>query len=363
MISLTVNASTEYDIHIGCGLLEKSGKYIASLPDVRRVMVVTDDTVNGLYGSYFVDSLRSAGIDFDCFSFAPGEASKRPETVIALLSELARKGYTRTDLIAALGGGVVGDIAGFTAAIYLRGIRYIGIPTTLLACVDSSVGGKTGVDLDEGKNLAGAFHNPSLVLCDPDTLLTLPAEVFSDGMAEVVKYGVICDRELFEMPEAADRGGIKPDMNSIIARCIAAKKKYVEADERDRGVRRLLNFGHTAGHAIEACSDYTMCHGHAVAAGMMTAARYAQKLGLCSTALVCRLERMLTGYGLPTESPYDPSRLLETALRDKKRGGDIIDLILPREIGNCEIFPTPIGELSVFLAESVNRKPRAGDTP
>lgn len=346
-MTVHVRASREYDIRIENGILDEAGKYAADVLGACRVMIVTDDTVDALYGARLEASLAAAGLDTQKFVFPHGEASKNLHTLGALLEALAGARFTRSDALCALGGGVVGDLTGFAAAVYLRGVRYIGIPTTLLSAVDSSVGGKTAVDLEAGKNLAGAFWQPSLVLCDPETLNTLAPEVRADGFGEVIKYGFISDGQLLSLlahPESLS-------MEAVIARCVAAKARIVEEDEGDRGVRKLLNFGHTAGHAIEACSHFGMLHGHGVAAGMMIAARYAAKNGLCPPSLPEELAALLALYQLPSESPYPPEQLYEAALHDKKREGGYIDVVIPVRRGECALRRMPAAELRTFLTE------------
>jgi len=242
----------------------------------------------------------------------------------------------------ALGGGVVGDMAGFAAATYLRGINVAQIPTTLLAMVDSSVGGKTGVDLRAGKNLVGAFHQPIGVLCDPNVLATLPAKIFADGAAEAIKYGVLCDENLFE---TLATGSYLCQLEDIIERCVSIKADVCEGDECDRGKRQLLNLGHTLGHAIERCSEYSMPHGHAVAVGIVYAMRIAIHLGLCATDCEPRLIKALRNNNLPVEANYPMETLACIARNDKKRAGDTLTFVLPRGIGHCELCPVPVERL------------------
>ena len=346
MKTITVHLARPYDIHIESGILARAGEYIRNTLGHCRVMVVTDDTVRALYGDALLSSLHAAGLDTAEFVIPHGEASKNTASLIALLNALAENAFTRTDIVCALGGGVVGDLAGFAAAVYLRGIRYVGIPTTLLASVDSSVGGKTAVDLPSGKNLAGAFHHPSLVLCDPDTLHTLPAEVLSDGFAEIIKYAVIGDSELFSMLDAPNA----PDMESVIARCVAQKARIVEEDETDHGVRKHLNFGHTAGHAIELRSHFGLMHGHGVAIGMVIATEYAIRQGICPADVLPKLTELITKYRLPTKTDYGTADLYEAATHDKKREGGHVDVILPTGIGSCTLKRISLSELSVFLS-------------
>ena len=346
MKTITVQLSRPYHIHIEAGLLARAGEYIRTTLGHCRVMVVTDDTVRALYGDALLSSLHAAGLDTAEFVIPHGEASKNTASLIGLLNALAENAFTRTDIVCALGGGVVGDLAGFAAAVYLRGIRYVGIPTTLLSCVDSSVGGKTAVDLPSGKNLAGAFHHPSLVLCDPDTLHTLPAQVLSDGFAEVIKYALIGDAELFSILNDTDT----PDMETVIARCVSQKARIVEEDETDHGVRKHLNFGHTAGHAIELRSDFALMHGHGVAIGMMIATEYAIRQGICPADVLPKLADLLIKFHLPTKTEHNIKDLYEAATRDKKREGSQIDVVLPTAIGSCILKRIPVAELPAFLA-------------
>ena len=244
--------------------------------------------------------------------------------------------------MAALGGGVTGDMAGFAAAVYLRGIRYVQLPTTLLAAVDSSVGGKTAVDLAAGKNLAGAFCQPAAVLCDTDCLKTLPPDVFADGAAEAVKTGVLADPSLFTLFED---GTLTADPGAVIARCVQYKAGVVERDEKEQGERKLLNLGHTVGHAIEKCSGYTIPHGHAVAAGLAVIARAAERLGWTEGPIAERIAVCLAKNGLPTGTDFPAETLAEAALSDKKRAGGDITLVVPRAIGRCELKTLPVAEL------------------
>ena len=347
MKNIRVQVSEPYDVQIRRGILGEAGSRIAAVLGKSRAMIVTDDTVDALYAARLEESLADAGIPAAKFVIPHGEASKNWQMLGSLLETLAEAAFSRGDILIALGGGVVGDLTGFAAAVFLRGIRYVGIPTTVLACVDSSVGGKTAVDLAAGKNLAGAFHHPSLVLCDPDTLATLPDAVRADGFAEIIKYGVLGDAALFEML----RDPASLDMEEIIARCVQAKADIVVQDEHDNGLRKLLNYGHTAGHAIEAHSDFSVMHGHGVAMGMMIAARYAARRGLCPADLPEKQAKVIRLYGLPTESPYPPEVLCESTTRDKKRMKNQIDIVIPKQIGECVLLRLNIEELKNYLTE------------
>ena len=353
MQTVHIRASRPYDVLVGRGLLRQAGELIANRIPCCTMVLVSDSAVDALYGGVVTASLKEAGFDVLRFSFPAGEASKNIATLSALLEFMGERRVTRTDCIAALGGGVTGDLAGFAAAVYLRGIRYVQLPTTLLAAVDSSVGGKTAVDLAAGKNLAGAFHQPSLVLCDCDTFQTLPATVFTDGLAECVKYGVIADVKLF----AQFASPLTTEMLAeIVLHCVSIKGDMVAEDEFDHGKRRLLNFGHTAGHAIEACSAFTIPHGHAVAIGMAVMARAAQRHGLCTEVCADEIIRTIAACGLPTHSPYCAEQLCEAALSDKKRQGGKIVLIVPRAIGRCEALELPLSELLEWLQSGMEEQ-------
>ena len=344
MKTVTVRASKQYDIHIGSNLLTAVGDQAAALGKARNVCVISDSTVFPLYGKTVTESLEKAGFQVISYVIPAGEASKNGQEFLNILNLLASHKLTRSDLIVALGGGVVGDLAGFCAACYLRGIRFIQIPTTLLAMVDSSVGGKTAIDLPGGKNLCGAFWQPSLVLCDTDALATLPADIFRDGCAEVIKYGILYDETLFS---ALERDGLGFDRETVIARCVELKRNVVMEDEFDTGARMKLNLGHTLGHGVEARSHFALSHGKSVAIG---------------TAMVCRASHCpdtqriiacLMNFGLPTATDYPAEDIFEYTLSDKKRSGGTVSLIIPEKIGRCAIVPTPVEKLLPFIKEGM----------
>ncbi|MCL2107622.1 MAG: 3-dehydroquinate synthase, partial [Oscillospiraceae bacterium] len=289
-------------------------------------------------------SLREAGYATARFVFPHGERSKNMETYTSLLSALAEANLTRSDVLAALGGGVAGDMAGFAAATYLRGIPFAQIPTTLLAMVDSSVGGKTAVDLPTGKNQAGAFYQPDIVICDYGALQTLPLEIFNDGCAEMIKHGVILSAELFELLKEP----VLPLMD-VIARNIEIKRDIVAADEKDTGIRQILNFGHTIGHGIEKHSGYGVSHGKAVAAGMVLASRGAWRLGLCGEECHREIAGAVRRFQLPGQTDISPEQLIEAAFFDKKRQGERITLILPERIGKCVTKSFSLDDLAAFI--------------
>ncbi len=340
MTTVHVHASRDYDVCIGAGCLDSLGRRAAAVKAPCSALLVSDETVYALYGAAAEASLTRAGFSVRSFTFAPGEESKTVATLARILDALAAVPCTRSDLVVALGGGVAGDMAGFAAAVYLRGIEFIQVPTTLLAAVDASVGGKTAVNLSAGKNLAGAFWQPSLVLCDCDVFQTLPAPVFADGMAEAVKAGMIADAQLLDMLE----DGAQP-LPALVARCVQIKRGLVAADERDVGDRQLLNFGHTAAHAIERATDFQVSHGSAVAIGMVMMARAAWRLGVSEEDCAPRLAALLQKLGLPTRTDLPASVLAEAALRDKKRSGAEITLVLPIRRGRCILHRARVEEL------------------
>ena len=348
--TIHISASRDYDVLIGNGLIKDAGRLIEAVHAPCKVAVVSDSNVAPLYLETLRDSLEAAGFAVCSYVFPAGEASKNLETFGNVISFCAEQRLTRSDLLLALGGGVTGDLTGFASAVYLRGIKYIGLPTSLLASVDSSVGGKTAIDLDAGKNLAGAFWQPSLVLCDTDTLGTLPEEFFRDGCAEVIKYAILYDPDLFS---ELKQTGFLFDREAVIARCIALKRNVVMDDEFDTGSRMKLNLGHTIGHGVEARSDYSVSHGHAVSIGMAIVAKAAAQQGLCSADCCQQILALLKTFRLPTETQYSADDLYTYSLSDKKRCGDSIQLIIPREIGCCEIRSMPISQLKSFIEAGI----------
>ena len=346
MKTVHVSASRGYDVVIGGGLLETLGRTAAELCPGRTACLVSDDTVFGLYGDRARASLEAAGFTVCTWVFPHGEQAKCGESFLQLVNFLAERRLTRSDLLVALGGGVTGDLTGFAAACYLRGVRVLQVPTSLLAMVDSSVGGKTAIDLPAGKNLCGAFYQPVGVLCDTDLLQTLPEDIFRDGCAEVIKYGVLGSRDLFDRLAAAH---VRDQAEAIVADCVAMKRDVVEADEFDTGRRQLLNLGHTLGHAVEAGSDFRLSHGKSVAIGMAMIARAAASKGFCSPETRDELIALLTRYGLPTETDQTPEAILRTALGDKKRQGGSITLVVPAEIGRCVLHKIPVEELPRWI--------------
>lgn len=351
MKTVEVNASKSYNVIIGSGILNDCGKMIAQVTNASKVAVVTDDIVNSLYADRVQASLEGSGFSVVKFVFKNGEKSKNINTFGEILEFLAENELTRTDAVVALGGGVTGDMAGFSAACYLRGLDFIQIPTTLLACVDSSVGGKTAIDLNAGKNLAGAFYQPNLVICDYDTLSTLPDNIFSDGMAEAIKHGVIFDREYFDFLKNNDA---RNNLEYIISKSVEMKRDIVNADETEKGMRAILNFGHTVGHAVEKCSSFSISHGSAVAIGMIIAARGAYRSGICENDYSEEISEVNKKYSLPCECCFTAEELYKVSLSDKKRDGETIKLIVPQSLGKCVIHKTQTDKLLDFIKKGLN---------
>ena len=327
------------DIKIQSGLFHKVGALMKAAGLSGKAAIISDDTVAGLYGDKLASSLKQAKFEPFIFNIKPGEKSKNLENFGSIVGFLADCQVTRSDVVIALGGGVVGDIAGFAGATYLRGVQVVQIPTTLLACVDSSVGGKTAIDLPQGKNLVGAFWQPRLTLVDPDLLRSLPEEIYTDGLAEVIKYAAICDAGLYDLLPY-DLG----EEEAVISRCIQIKRDIVSRDERDQGCRQLLNFGHSFGHAVERLSQYRLSHGSAVAIGMAMMARASCKMGLCSFHDSGRLIGMIRVLGLPVDCPFGAEEVYKAMLLDKKRAQGDINLIMMHALGDCRLHTLPLSE-------------------
>lgn len=344
-MELTVHTSGAYRIIIERGCMDAAGARAGELFKASaKTVVIGDSNVLPLYGKRVLDSLEAAGFSASLFSFSAGEESKRLSSIEAMYAECAARGLTRSDFIVALGGGVTGDMAGFAAATFLRGIPFIQIPTTLLAQIDSSVGGKTGVDLPQGKNLVGAFHQPRLVLIDPDTLSTLPPRYFSDGMAEAIKYGCIKSRVLFDM---IVREEISQKIEELIFHCVDIKREVVERDEFDTGERMLLNFGHTFGHALEKLYDFKkLSHGEAVGIGMVMMAKCGENAGITKAGTTDEIIAALKKYNLPVTDEMPVNRILEATALDKKSSGGMISLIMLREIGESFVDHVSRGSLA-----------------
>ncbi|HHZ05175.1 MAG TPA: 3-dehydroquinate synthase [Clostridiales bacterium] len=348
MKKLHVATGNPYDIIIDRNLLNSCGTYIKPLTKANRVMVISDSNVFPLYGESIKKSLENTGYQVFTYTFKAGEEQKRLSTINEMYNALADNGFTRKDLIVALGGGVTGDMAGFAAATYLRGIDFVQIPTSLLAQVDSSVGGKTGVDIPQGKNLVGAFWQPILVLIDPNTLSTLSDKLFADGMGEVIKYGCIKSRELFEKLERLNANSIIDD---IIYDCVSIKRDVVQNDEREKGQRMLLNFGHTLAHAMEKEHNYsTLTHGEAVAIGMVMMTLASEQNNLTPTGTANRIARLCEKYSLPTADTTPIQKIVRSTSGDKKSAGNAISLIILKDIGCSQTYKIDKKDLLQFIA-------------
>jgi len=335
-------ADRSYDILIGRNLLPHVGGHLSHLTSARRALVVTNPVVNKLYGKVLSEGLQSAGLVTDCAEIPEGETHKTLQDAQTVYDHLIENQYDRNTLLVALGGGVIGDLTGFIAATFLRGVPCVQVPTTLLSQVDSSVGGKTAVNHPQGKNLIGAFYQPRLVAIDLDTLRTLPPDEFRAGMAEIIKYGIIEDPKLFAYLEKNTEKILAQDtqcLETIIETSCTIKAKVVELDERESNYRMVLNFGHTIGHAIEALTAYSRFkHGEAVAIGMVYAAKLSRQLGRCSAAVVKKIESLVEKFGLPSRLPqFSAGEYIETLYRDKKAHDKNIRFVLVRDIGSVEI--------------------------
>ncbi len=346
MKKISIQTAKPYDVLVGSGILKNAANHIKQVLSPCKIALISDSHVFPLYGEELIRQLESEGFSILHFVFSAGEEQKNGETYWNILNFLAENQFTRSDALIALGGGVVGDMTGFAAATFLRGIAFVQIPTTLLAMVDSSVGGKTAIDLPAGKNLVGAFYQPKLVLCDPDTLNTLPKQILSDGSAEVIKYGILYDSALFEHMETH---GLSFDRDYIICRCVELKNAVVSEDEFDRGSRQKLNLGHTLGHSIEVNSHYTISHGQAVAIGMALICKSAESLGYCEKGVYDRLCNILKNMDLPYKTDLTAEVIFEKVQSDKKRSGDIYSMIIPRSIGDCIISPTTAENLKIMI--------------
>ena len=341
-----IHASKEYRVLIGRDLLPRAGALMRPVSQARNAVVVSGERVYPLYGKALERSLTEAGFRVLRWIHPSGEEYKDLERYGDLLRFLSENAVGRGDLLLSLGGGVTGDLTGFAAATYLRGVDFVQIPTTLLAMVDASVGGKTAVNLPTGKNQAGCFWQPRLVICDPELLKTLPEREFRSGCAELIKCAMLRSVCFFRELE---RGSAGEHLESFIENAVSIKRNLVEADEFDRGERMLLNFGHSIGHAVEFCSGYTVSHGEGVSIGMAMITRAAAARGLCPSACSDALESLLRQYGLPVETEIPQEQLAAAMLRDKKRDGNQIRLVVPEDIGRCRVLPVAIDELYAWL--------------
>lgn len=347
MKTISVNASKSYNVLIGSGLIGSLSDFFKSANISGRLAVITDKTVDALYGERVTDVLSDS---YDCVKYVTdgGEESKSGAEFLNILEFLAQNEFTRSDVIVALGGGVIGDLAGFVASCYLRGVKLVQIPTTLLAMVDSSVGGKTAINLKAGKNLAGAFCQPDLVIADTDVLSTLSEDDFKCGMGEVIKYGMIFDKDLLNLLDK----GMENNSEEVIARCVDLKRIVVERDEKDHGDRQLLNFGHTLAHAIEKQTGFAIPHGQAVAIGMSIITAVSVRKGVCEKEVWNVLESLLNKYGLPQAIDIDNSTLYTTTTVDKKRKGNSITVVLPESKGKAVLKKMTVSEWKEFITEA-----------
>lgn len=347
MKKLTVNVNDSYDILIEKGLINKTGELVKSVLDCNKITLISDDNVYALYGDNVKTQLEKQGYQVFTYVFKAGEASKKTSTVIDMVEFMADKQLTRSDAVVALGGGVCGDMAGFASAIYLRGIRFVQIPTSLLAQVDSSVGGKTAVDLPQGKNLCGAFHQPCLVIIDPNVLDTLSDHFFNDGMGEVVKYGCIKSKTLFERLEKENP---KDFIEDLIYECVDIKRVIVENDEKEMGERALLNFGHTCGHAIEKLWNFeTVSHGEAVAIGMVMISQAGENAGLTEKGTADRIVNILGKMNMKIHDTHSTKEIVDAMSADKKRTNKGIKLVMLKEIGESFIKPVTMEETATLF--------------
>lgn len=348
MFTIDVKASKNYSIYIEPGCLGNLDRFIDRIFSGQKIIIVSDDNVYPIYGQTVKNSLEKENRTVFEYIIEAGEKSKNPQNLIQILEFCAEKKLTRNDFLIALGGGVVGDITGLAASLYLRGIEYVQIPTTLLAQVDSAVGGKTAVDLNAGKNLMGTFYQPSMVLVDTETLKTLPEDIFNDGCAEVIKYSILAGGDLYQFVS----DGIKKNLDFIVFNCLSIKNKYVQNDEFDRGERKKLNLGHTVGHAIERLSNYTVSHGKAVSAGTCLIAEAAYKNGDCSRQTYEDIVRLFKENSLPTTFAYSTEKLYNYAANDKKIENSTISVIVPEAIGKCMIKKMEMDEFKHFISRA-----------
>jgi len=340
-----------YRVYIKRGIINELGKLLKMIPDANKVAIITDKNINRIYGTQVLNVLHSEGFDTHLIAIEPGEQSKSLTTLSAVYSELVKSKITRRDIILTLGGGVVGDLGGFAAATFLRGVPYVQVPTSLIAQVDSSIGGKVAVDLPYGKNLIGSFYHPEAVFIDPDFLDTLDTKEFNNGMAEVIKYGCIKDPQLFVELMSFNTNELFDNMETIIFKCLNIKKNIVEVDETDRGCRMMLNFGHTLGHAIEKYFNYIgYAHGEAVSIGMYQITKNSEHMGFTEPGTSFKLKELLLKYSLPCEMPAsNASQIVEAISVDKKNKGNSIDIVLLSSIGECFIKNINMDEIPMFF--------------
>jgi len=347
MIKIHINVPKKYEIIIGKGSFNNIAEEIKEIYSGFRLAVITDENIYGLYGEQLKASLQKAGFTPKIIVIKPGEGSKSFETLMEIYSGLA--GFLRrNDLIAAFGGGVAGDLAGFAASTYMRGVKFMQIPTTLLSQVDSSIGGKTAINLPEGKNLVGSFYHPEAVIIDPLLLKSLPNKYLVDGLGEVIKYACIRDNNLFN-ELTSSKNYIHENTEELIYTCLNIKKELVEKDERDHDLRMLLNFGHTIGHAIEMQLNYAVSHGEAVCIGMYHITKNSQRLGFTKANTLEKLTSLFDYYNIKYNLPISTEHIIEFIYSDKKNNSDYINLVLLKEIGSAYIQKVPPENLWDFI--------------
>lgn len=339
-----------YDVVIRRGGIDHLGELVSKLLNGRKAVVVSDSKVSYLYADKVLKSLESSGINAELFVFRGGEGSKNFTVLESILDYALGSSLTRDDFFVALGGGICGDITGFAASVYMRGIPFVQVPTTLLAMVDSSIGGKTAVNLRGGKNFAGSFHQPSLVVDDPNVLFTLDRGIWDDGMSEVIKHGILAGGRLWEIIKN-DR--IKDDIEEIIDLNVRIKKSYIVQDETDRGARQFLNFGHTIGHAIEKCSNFSISHGHAVAMGILAETQASVKMGWGTPDVSDNIRNVLENNGMNLKVEFSADELFSAACHDKKMTDSGIKVVVPHSIGNCVLKTIPLEDLRDYIAKGI----------
>lgn len=350
MKKLCIDVSKPYDVIIKNGLLNHIDDYIDKN---KKILIVTDSNVFSIYEKKLASCFEKISKEYYIYVINAGEKSKSIENFAKILEFAAARKFSRSDIFVSFGGGVCGDLCGFCAACYLRGVEYIQIPTTLLSMVDSSVGGKTAVDLEAGKNLAGCFYQPSLVLCDPELLKTLDDKTFREGMAEVIKYAFLKESNLYSLINNKDL-----NFEEVIYTCVDIKREFVAADEFDKGLRQMLNFGHTFAHVFEKLSDFEISHGFAVAMGMNMITIIAAKCDFCNKDTLAKLQELLKVHNLPlfpdnTGYKFTVNQIIDVMLNDKKCFNQKISFIIPDQTGICKIMPVEISNLHNFIANNL----------
>lgn len=346
MDKITINGSTSYNVLIERNILDNVGNILREELGGNKALVVTDTHVAALYLGEVSDSLGEAGYNVTSLKLSPGEETKNIDNYVLLLNTLSENEFSTSDLIIALGGGTIGDLAGFVASTYKRGMKFVQLPTTLLACVDSSIGGKSAINLVAGKNQVGTIRNPSIVFCDPNVVSSLSKDALLEGYAEIIKYGILNGSEIIDLLRIA---AISKDYSEVIAKAISIKKSYVEEDECDSNSRQFLNLGHLVGHAIEAASNYSISHGKAVALGLIIESKCCSLSGLCEMSSYLKISSIVREFGFDDANHYGLHELLPYMLRDKRIRDGKIDIVVPASIGNCILRKLPVSDIEDFL--------------